>query len=83
LAWEFAKVNFKGLLAKVDALGANSYVPSLFTFFIDPNRIEELRSFAKAHLSEASTRPVEIAVDEIRSRADLRRRLIEQIEALP
>ncbi len=82
LAWEFAKANFKGLLAKVDALGANSYIPSLFTFFTDPNRIEELRSFAKAHLSEASAKPVEIAADEIRFRADLRRRLIEQIGVL-
>ena len=82
LAWEFAKANFKGLLAKVDALGANSYIPSLFTFFTDPNRIEELRSFAKAHLSEGSARPVEIAADEIRFRADLRRRLIEEIGAL-
>jgi aminopeptidase N len=82
LAWEFAKANFKGLLAKVDALGANSYIPSLFTFFTDPNRIEEVRSFAATHLSEASARPVEVAADEIRFRADLRKRLIEQIGAL-
>jgi len=82
LAWEFANANFKALLAKVDALGANSYIPSLFTFFTDPNRIEELRSFARAHLSEASATPVEIAADEIRFRHDLRRRLIEQIGAL-
>ena len=82
LAWEFAKANFKGLLAKVDALGANSYIPSLFTFFTDPNRIEELRSFARIHLSEPSAKPVEIAADEIRFRADLRRRLIEQIGVL-
>ena len=82
LAWELAKANFKGLLEKVDALGANSYIPSLFTFFTDPNRIEELCSFARAHLAEASARPVEIAADEIRFRDDLRRRLIEQIGAL-
>jgi len=83
LAWEFAKANFKGLIAKVDALGANSYIPSLFTLFTDPNRIEELRGFAKTHLSEASAIPVEIAADEIRFRANLRKRLIEQIEVLP
>jgi len=82
LAWEFANANFKGLLAKVDALGANSYIPSLFTFFTNPNRIEELRSFASIHLSEPSAKPVEIAADEIRFRADLRRRLIEQIGVL-
>ena len=82
LVWEFAKANFKALLAKVDALGANTYIPSLFTFFTDPNRTEELRSFARTHLSEASARSVEIAADEIRFRADLRKRLIEQVGAL-
>ena len=29
LAWEFAKKNLKPLMAKVDALNANSYLPSL------------------------------------------------------
>jgi aminopeptidase N len=82
LVWEFAKANIKGLLAKVDALGANSYIPSLFTFFNDPNRIEELRSFARANLSEGSNKPVEIAADEIRFRAELRKRLVNQIATL-
>ncbi|MEY2493367.1 MAG: hypothetical protein QOH24_2318 [Verrucomicrobiota bacterium] len=82
LVREFAKANIKGLLAKVDALGANSYIPSLFTFFNDPYRIEELRSFARANLSEGSNKPVEIAADEIRFRAELRKRLLNQIAAL-
>ena len=34
LAWEFAKKNLKPLMAKVDALNANSYLPSLFTFLL-------------------------------------------------
>src|SRR5205814_719469 len=38
LAWEFARKNLKALVAKVDALNANSYLPSLFTFFCDPAR---------------------------------------------
>ncbi|PYK76950.1 MAG: aminopeptidase [Verrucomicrobia bacterium] len=79
LAWEFAKKNLKPLLAKVDALNANSYLPSLFAFFFDPARIEELKTFAKKNLSEASRKPVEIASDEIQFRADFRKRLIEQI----
>jgi aminopeptidase N len=79
LAWDFAKANTKGLLAKVDALGANTYIPSLFTFFSDPARIEELRSFARANLSEGSNKPVEIVADEIRFRAELRKRLLDQI----
>ncbi len=82
LAWEFAKANMKSLLAKVDSLGANTYVPSLFTFFSDTMRIEELKAFAQKNLSDDSKKPVEIAADEITFRADLRRRLIEQIPSL-
>jgi hypothetical protein len=70
------------LLAKVDALNANSYLPGLFTFFFDPARIEELKAFAKKTLGEASRKPVEIASDEIQFRADFRKRLIEQIPSL-
>ncbi len=79
LAWEFAKKNLKPLVAKVDALSANSYLPSLFTFFFDPARIEELKAFAKKNLSEASRKPVEIASDEIQFRAEFRKRLIDQV----
>ncbi|MGB9156505.1 MAG: hypothetical protein WCB20_08440, partial [Chthoniobacterales bacterium] len=78
----FAKKNLKPLVAKVDALNANSYLPGLFTFFFDPARIEELKAFAKKNLSEASRKPVEIASDEIQFRADFRKRLIEQIPSL-
>jgi aminopeptidase N len=82
LAWEFAKANTKALLAKLDALGANTYVPSLFTFFSDIGRIDELKSLAQKNLSPDAAKPVEIAADEIRFRADLRRRLLEQIPSL-
>jgi aminopeptidase N len=82
LAWEFAKKNLKPLVAKVDALTANSYLPSLFTFFFDPARIKELKAFARKNLSEASRKPVEIASDEILFRADFRKRLIAAIDAM-
>ena len=81
LAWKFAKKNLKALTAKVDALNANSYLPSLFTFFSDPARIEELTAFAQKNLSESSGKPVELASDEILFRADFRKRLIEQIQS--
>jgi hypothetical protein len=79
LVWEFAKKNLKPLLAKVDAVNANSYLPSLFIFFFDPARIEELKAFARKNLSEASRKPVEIASDEIQFRADFRKRLVKQL----
>ena len=79
LAWEFAKKNLKPLVAKVDALNANSYLPSLFIFFFDPARIEQLKTFAQKNLAEPSRKPVEIASDEIQFRAEFRRRLIDQV----
>ncbi len=82
LAWDFAKTNAKTLLAKVDSLEANTYVPSLFTFFSDTTRIDELKTFAQKKLSPESSKAVEIAADEVSFRADLRRRLIEQVPSL-
>src|SRR2546430_9059652 len=45
IAWDFAKANMKALLAKVDAAGTNRYVPSLFTFFSDEPRANELKAY--------------------------------------
>jgi aminopeptidase N len=79
LAWTFAKANMKKLLAKTDALVANSYAPGLFTFFSDTTRIAELERYAKANLPPTSTKDVEKAVDEVGFRAELKPRLATQI----
>ena len=79
IAWQFAKAHMKQLLAKTDALGANSYAPSLFTFFSDSARIAELESYAKSNLPPASAKAVAKAVDEIGFRAELKPRLLTQI----
>ena len=79
LAWQFAKANMKALLAKTDALGALSYAPSLFTFFSDPERIAELRAYAKAQLPSNAAKEVEKAADEISFRADFKKRLVTQL----
>jgi hypothetical protein len=50
VAWEFAKANMKALLAKVDAAGANRYAPSLFTFFSDGSRADELKRLRQKEL---------------------------------
>src|SRR6059058_2431825 len=65
----------------VSKVARESDLPSLFTFFYDPARIEELKAFAQKNLSEPSRKPVEIASDEILFRADFRKRLIEQIQS--
>src|SRR5712691_10522920 len=79
IAWEFAKANMKALLAKTDALAANSYTPSLFTFFSESSRVDELKKYAKANLPPTSAKEVAKAVDEIEFRAEFKRRLASQL----
>jgi aminopeptidase N len=79
LAWPFARQNMKALLAKSDALEINSYAPSLFTFFSDRKRVEELKDYAKANLPSASAKEVAKAVDEVEFRAEFKQRLIPQL----
>ncbi len=79
IAWDFAKANMKALLAKTDALGANTYAPSLFTFFADDSRADELKTYAKSSLPSASAPEVAKVVDEIQFRAEFKRRLDSQL----
>src|SRR6478752_4315784 len=81
IAWEFAKANMKALLAKVDAAGANRYAPSLFTFFSDGLRADELKNYAEKNLAAASSPEVAKVVDEIQFRAEFRKRLALQLNA--
>ncbi|PYK04687.1 MAG: aminopeptidase [Verrucomicrobia bacterium] len=82
LAWNFAKANMKALLAKTDALGVNRYAPSLFTFFSDQSRADELKAYAKTNLPAASAKEVAKAVDEVEFRAEFKRRLANQLTQL-
>ena len=79
MAWTFAKANMKKLLAKTDALVANSYAPGLFTFFSDAGRIAELERYAKSDLPPTSAKDVAKAVDEVGFRAEFKPRLATQI----
>src|SRR5947207_14451996 len=81
IAWDFAKANMKALLAKTDALGANRYAPSLFTFFSDDSRADELKAYAKANLPAESAIDVAKAVDEIQFRSEFKKRLASQLSA--
>ena len=81
IAWDFARANMKALLAKTDALGANTYAPSLFTFFSDDSRTQKLKTYAKSNLSAASAREVAKALDEIRFRSEFKKRLATQLDA--
>ena len=82
IAREFAKANMKALLAKVDAAGANRFAPSLFTFFSDGSRANELKTYAEKNLAQASASEVAKVVDEIQFRAEFKHRLVSQLPAL-
>jgi aminopeptidase N len=81
MAWDFARANMKTLLTKADALGANRYAPSLFTFFSDDSRAGELRTYAKNSLPAASAPQVAKALDEIQFRSEFKKRLAPQLIA--
>ena len=82
IVWEFAKANMKALLAKVDAAGANRYESSLFTFFSEESRADELKQYAKNNLAPESAREVAKVVDEIQFRREFRNRLVSQLPVL-
>src|SRR5437867_9052800 len=79
LAWDFAKTNMKALLEKTDALGANTFAPSLFVFFSEKARADELKTYAKSNLPATSAKEVAKAVDEVEFRAEFKQRLAPQL----
>ena len=81
IAWDFAKANMKALLAKADAAGANRYAPSLFVFFSEDSRANELKTYAKTNLPATSAPEVAKAVDEIQFRSEFKARLAGQLGA--
>ena len=81
IAWDFARANMKALLAKTDALGANTYPPGLFTFFSDDSRAEELRTYAENSLPAASAPEIAKALNEVQYRAEFKKRITSQLSA--
>jgi len=81
LAWDFAKANMKALLEKTDAVGANSFAPSLFVFFSEKLRADELNAYAKSNLPATSAKEVAKAVDEVEFRAEFKQRIVPQLNS--
>ena len=75
-----AKANMKAILAKADALAADSYAPGLFTFFSEKSRVGELKAYAKANLHATSAKEVNKALDEVEFRAEFKPRLAQQLK---
>jgi aminopeptidase N len=81
LAWDFAKANMKALLEKTDAVGVNSFASSLFVFFSEKSRADELKAYAKSNLPATSVKEVAKAVDEVEFRAEFKKRLVPQLNS--
>ena len=81
LAWAFAPKNLPALLEKLTALDANRYIPSLFNAFSEESRAVELEEFVKANLPPTAHHAATIVADEIRFRAESKRRLLPQLAA--
>ncbi|PYL52493.1 MAG: aminopeptidase, partial [Verrucomicrobia bacterium] len=81
LVWDFAKANMKALLEKTDALGADTFAPSLFVFFSEKSRADELKTYAKSNLPDTSAKEVAKAVDEVEFRAEFKQRLVPQLNS--
>ncbi len=79
LVWEYAQAHMKELLAKQSSLGINDFAAGLFTFFSDPKDAQALERYAKTNLPKASAGSVAKAVDEIGFRAELKQRLVPQL----
>ena len=79
IALQFAQAQTKELMAKTDALGMNSFLPGLFTFFSDESRIAELETYARTNLPPDAARDVDKAKDELGFRAEFKQRLVSQM----
>ncbi len=81
LAWDFTQRHLDALLATQSLHGANDYVPAIFRAFLDAARADELEMFAKKNLPPAAGPAVAKAADEIRFKADLKKRVVPGIDA--
>lgn len=80
LAWEFAQAHQKELDAKLDALGRMRFAPNVMRGFSEESRAAELETYAKKNSPAGLGSDVRKTAEEIRFRADLKRRLIPEIK---
>ena len=81
LAWSFTQKNLQSLLPKLSALDANRYIPSMFAAFTDDERAQELEDYVKANFPPSAMRSALIVSEDIRFKAESKRRLLPQLHA--
>lgn len=81
LAWSFSQKNLQTILPKLSALDANRFVPSMFAAFADDERAQELEDYVKANFPPGAMQAARITSEDIRFKAESKRRLLPQLHA--
>ncbi|MFL6542874.1 MAG: M1 family metallopeptidase [Chthoniobacterales bacterium] len=79
MAFEFAKEHRKELDAKLDSVARVYFVPGIMRGFADSARASELEEYMRKNYPDAAMAEVNKAAEEIRSRAELKARVLPQI----
>ncbi len=80
-AWDFGRKHLETLTALLPSIRSYGYAPSLFTSFTDEARAEELAAFAREHLPPEAEYEVAKAIDEVRFKAEMKKRVLPEITA--
>lgn len=79
VAWDFARENGDALLAKVSAFGRNGYFGAIVSDTSDAQFANELETLVKAKLPANAMAETSKLSDEIRVRADFKKRLLPEV----
>lgn len=79
VAWTFAKSRLPELLSLMSANSADEYLAWLFRSFSDTERAKELEEFTKQNLPPSAEKPTAIAADEIRFKAEFKKRVLDEL----
>jgi aminopeptidase N len=80
IAWDFAQANRQKLDAKLGAVLAVRFVPYLMRGFSDAQRANELETYAQKYMPAGAKSEVDKAAEAIRFNADLKARIIPEIQ---
>ncbi len=79
LAWEFTQTHRKEIDVKLDSLDKVRFAPSVLRGFAEAGRAAELEEYMRKNYPTAAMSEVAKAAEEIRSKADLKSRVLPQI----
>ncbi len=80
LAWDYAQAKRPQLDRKLDALGKINFASAVMGGFSEAARATELEAYARQHLPAGAKANVDKAAEKIRLRADLKARLLPEID---